>query len=83
MTLLQFLLLQKSKVINYPIGWDTLHPFAPYSYGGCARKKFLALYRRKSVTTEEYYHALYGSIVPNQGQISLKFKISDCIKFWF
>jgi hypothetical protein len=49
------------RVINFPIGWDTLHPLAPYSYGGTPRKEFLRLYYQKGViATVQNTTARYG-----------------------
>lgn len=49
------------KTLRFPIGWDTLYPFAPYSEGGLLRKDFLQLYNKKKITTEEYHQKEFGS----------------------
>lgn len=69
-SLLQWFL--PEKVLSFPIGWDTLHPCAPYSYGGVPRKKFLVLYRRVKngleISTEDYHRAEYGTLKPGRKQ---------------
>lgn len=59
--LLKFLRL--GKVLNVPIGWDTLYPLAHYSEGGLLRKDFLELYRKGEVTTEEYHEKGFGKFI--------------------
>ena len=48
-------------VLNFPIGWDTLYPLAPYSEGGLLQKDFMELYNKKKITTEEYHQKEFGS----------------------
>ena len=66
------------KILYFTGGWDTLHPFAAYSYGGVPRKKFLVLYRKKKkgieISRDDYTCAEYGSLTPSQVEINLKFK---------
>jgi hypothetical protein len=53
--------LRFGKVLNIPIGWDTLYPLSPYSEGGLLRKDFLELYKKRKVTTEEYKQKEFGN----------------------
>ena len=47
--------------LDFPKGWDTLCPLAPYSEGGLLRKDFMELYRKKKITVEEYDQKAVGS----------------------
>ena len=79
---LKFLYIQK--VLMFINGWDTLNPFAPHSYGGVPRKKFLVLYRKKrnsiEITQDEYNRAKWGSLNPTKEQFSKVFEIQDEIR---
>ena len=82
--LLRFISLNSiEKVINIPIGWDTLNIFAPYSFGGTPRKDFLRLYKEskiRKITTDEYHEVEYGSKRPIKEQITKKYERADFIK---
>jgi len=45
-----------NKILNFRAGWDTLHPLAPYSFGGTSRDQFLVLLkknREESITIDD------------------------------
>lgn len=82
---IQFFL--REKVLNFAHGWDTLNPFAPYSYGGLHRKDFLTLYRKmkqgNKISRDEYTLFEYGSLRPSQERINEKWRRSNLIKRFF
>jgi hypothetical protein len=65
-------------------GWDILHPFAPYSYGGVRRKRFLVLYRKRrnciDSTPDEYYRAKWGSLNPSREEFLKVFEIEALMR---
>lgn len=88
--LLYFLLLRwffPKKVLNFKTGWDTLHPFAPFSYGGIPRKKFLVLYRRMNrglkISSDDYHRAQNGSSNPTLEQFTQSYERRERMKELF
>ncbi|MDP1760231.1 MAG: hypothetical protein Q8L01_02150 [Candidatus Woesebacteria bacterium] len=65
------------KILPLEHGWDTLHPFSPFSYSGIPKKDFLNLYNRmkngKEISSKEYYLAEYGSFEPTREDIRRKY----------
>jgi hypothetical protein len=55
--------LRLGRVLNFPIGWDTLYPLAPYSEGGLLRKDFLELCKKGKITKEEYHQKEFGNFI--------------------
>ncbi len=72
------------KVITYPIGCDTLYPFAKYSEGAIPRKEFIKLYiaqKTRKLTTEEVHKAGYD--VEDVKLITIaKYAIQERQKSW-
>jgi hypothetical protein len=77
----------KRETIGFNIGWDTLHPFAPYSHGGIPRNKFLELVKKKKIKrltfNEDVRIATYGSNNPSMSQFLEVHKRSEFVKEWF
>ncbi len=78
--------LRFGKILNFPIGWDTLCPLAPYSEGGLLRKDFLELYKKKKITTEEYNQKAFGNFISETQSYefwSRKFFNQEYLKSWW
>jgi len=76
--------LRFGKILNIPIGWDTLFPLSPYSEGGLLRKDFLELYKKGKITTEEYQQKEFGNYDGQHFQFwERKFFNQEYLKKWF
>ncbi|MEI7919430.1 MAG: hypothetical protein WCH65_04460 [bacterium] len=78
--------LRFGKVLNFPIGWDTLYPLAPYSEGGILRKDFLELYKKKKISTEDYQQKEFGIYDEEKKHYQFwdrKFSNQKYLKAWF
>jgi hypothetical protein len=78
--------LRFGKVLNFPIGWDTLFPLSPYSEGGLLRKDFLELYKKGKITTEEYQQKEFGNYDEVEQYFQFwerKFSNQKYLKKWF
>lgn len=58
------------KRLEFTTGWDTLHPFAKFSFGGIERGDFLAFYEKQEgnnkLSTEEVDMATYNNVPPDR-----------------
>ena len=74
--LLQWFIPQKT--LNLVHGWDTLHPFSKYSYGGVPRKDFLILYKKMKngirVYSNDCDFIKYGTLNPSAKQKNLNYE---------
>lgn len=74
--LLQWFIPQKTLYIVH--GWDSLHPFAKYSYGGIPRKDFLIFYKKMkngiSIHLSDCDLAKYGTLDPSTRQTNLDYE---------
>ena len=74
------------KRLDFAGGWDTLHPWALYSFGGLSRKDFLILWRREKrgelIKIQQVHLCTYGQVPPN---ISRKvfLEIADRCRFTY
>ena len=54
------------KILYFEHGWDTLHPFSVFSFGGVTKKDFLALYKKmkngEKISSNEYHLVEEGSL---------------------
>lgn len=67
---------QRDLVLTFKIGWDGMHPWAAYSWGGIPRKDFMRFYRQRKAgevpDTDDIIYAPYGVSKEERSGLTVK-----------